>query len=173
MIVVERTFAVAAAPAPVLGYLKDFANTQQWDPATQQTTRRDAGPLVPGSSWHHVCKIFGITTELTYTLITADDGRLVFHGRNEGATCTDTVLLCPADTGTEVTYRIELELHGLAKLATPVLKIEFEKLGTEGVARLTTALAELTVPTRERTAELRFPSTTLNTTPTRGQEAQA
>ncbi|HEY0002944.1 MAG TPA: SRPBCC family protein [Actinoplanes sp.] len=169
----ERTLAVAAGPAAVLGYLKDFANTPHWDPAAQQTTRNDAGPVIPGSTWHHVCKIFGVTAELTYTLITADPFGLLFHGRNEGATCTDTIALRPAGPGTEVTYRVELELHGLAKLATPVLKIEFEKLGTESVARLTTALNELVAPTPGRSAELHFPSTTLNTTPTRSQEAQA
>jgi carbon monoxide dehydrogenase subunit G len=173
MIVVERTLAVSAGPALVLGYLKDFANTQQWDPTAQRTTRNDAGPLAPGSTWHHACKIFGITAELTYTLITADPGRLVFHGRNEGATCTDTVLVRPTGSGTEVAYRVELELHGLAKLTTPFLKIEFEKLGTESVTRLTTALNELVTPAAERTTELHFPGNALNTAPIRGQEAQA
>jgi carbon monoxide dehydrogenase subunit G len=153
MIVVERTFTVAAAPAPVLGYLADFANTPQWDPAACSTTRRDAGPPAPGSSWHHVCKVFGVTAELTYTLVTREPGRLVFHGRNEGATCVDSVWLRACGGGTEVTFRVELEMHGLAKLATPVLKVEFEKLGAEGFARLRTVLDTLAPP---RTAEVRF-----------------
>jgi len=153
MIVVERTFTVSAAPDQVLEYLTDFAHTPQWDPAAQHTTRIDDGPPAPGSTWHHVCKIFGVTAELTCTLITAEPGRLVFHGRNEGATCIDSVWLRPAGAGTEVTYRVELEMHGLAKLATPVLKIEFEKLGTESVARLTSVLEALAAP---RTAEVHF-----------------
>jgi hypothetical protein len=45
-----------------------------------------------------------------------------------------------------VTYRVELEMHGLAKLATPVLKIEFEKLGTESAAGLRQALNRLSAP---------------------------
>jgi carbon monoxide dehydrogenase subunit G len=155
MIVVERTFTVAAAPAVVLGYLSDFAHTQEWDPAAQQTVRAGSGPIRPGTSWHQICKIFGITTELIYTLAAADDRRLVFHGRNEGATCTDTIVVQPTGRGSEVTYRVEAEMHGLAKLATPVLKIEFEKLGTASVAALTTALDGLVSP---RTTELRFPA---------------
>jgi hypothetical protein len=153
MIVVERTFTVAAAPEPVHGYLTDFANTPQWDRAACRTTRHDPGPPAPGSTWHHVCKLFGVTAELTYTLITMEPDRLVFHGRNEGATCLDTVWLRPCGGGTEVTYRVELEVHGLAKLATPVLKIECEKLGTEGVARLTAVLDGLAAP---RAAEVHF-----------------
>ena len=147
MIVVERTFTVAATPAAALSYLTDFANTQEWDRAAQRTVRNDAGPLVPGATWRQVCRIFGITAELTYTLVEAAAGRLVFHGRNEGATCTDTVTVRPAAGGAEVTYRVELEMHGLAKLATPVMKIEFEKLGTESAARLSQALSRLSAPT--------------------------
>ena len=90
MIVVERTFTVPAIPAAALGYLADFANTQEWDRAAQHTARIDAGPLVPGARWRQLRRIFGVTAELTYTLVEVAPGRLVFHGRNEGATCTET-----------------------------------------------------------------------------------
>jgi carbon monoxide dehydrogenase subunit G len=153
MIVVERTFTVTVAPGPVLRHLTDFANAPQWYPAACSTTRHDAGPPAPGSSWHHVCKIFGVTAELTYTLIAMEPDRLIFHGRNEGTSCLDTVWLRPHGSGTEVTYRVELEVHGLAKLATPVLRTEFEKLGDAGVARLTAALDGLAPP---RAAEVQF-----------------
>jgi carbon monoxide dehydrogenase subunit G len=134
MIVVERTFTVTAAPGAVLGYLQDFANAQEWDPSATHTSRVGAG------HWRHVRKLYGVTTELTYTLITAEPGRLVFHGRSENATCVETVVLHPLPGGTEVTYRIDLELHGLAKLATPILRGEFEKLATAGAAAVTAAL---------------------------------
>ncbi|MGX6601873.1 SRPBCC family protein [Micromonosporaceae bacterium Da 78-11] len=142
----ERTFIVTATPGAVLDYLKDFAHTQEWDPVTQRASRHDAGPLAPGATWHSVCRIFGITAELTWTLVAAEPHRLVFSGRNEGATCTDTIMLRPIVGGTEVTYHVDLEMHGLAKLATPVIKIEFEKLGTAGAAGLTKVLNGLTAP---------------------------
>jgi carbon monoxide dehydrogenase subunit G len=147
MIVVERTFTVSAAPGPVLAYLKDFGNAVHWDPAAQAITRADAGPLAPGANWHHVRKIMGVTAELTYTLIEATADRLVLHGRSEGATSLDTVTVRPVPEGTEVHYRVELEMHGLAKLATPVIKVEFEKLGTESAAGLRQALDRLAPPT--------------------------
>ncbi len=156
MIVVERTFAVTAAPEPVLDYLSDLTHTQQWDPAVERATRRDPGPIVPGAGWRQVRKVFGITVELTYTLITKAPGRLVLHGRNEGATCVDTIWLRGAGAGTAVTYRVELELHGLAKLAVPILQPEFEKQGTASAAGLTAALDQLAAP---RTTEIAFPET--------------
>lgn len=140
MIVVERMFAVTAAPGAVLAYLRDFANAQEWDPSGVRTSRLGTGPIVPGAHWRHVRKLLGVTAELTYTLMAAEPGLLVFHGRNEGATCIDTVRLAALPRGTEVTYRVEVEMHGLAKLATPVLRAEVEKLATASVARASAAI---------------------------------
>ncbi|MFC3741508.1 SRPBCC family protein [Paractinoplanes deccanensis] len=150
----ERTLAVTAASGPVLGYLTDFGNTAAWDPAVQRSTRQDSGPIRPGASWLQVCKILGITTEMVYTLVSAEAGRLLFHGRNEGATCTDSVAVRPLAAGAEVTYRVELEMHGLAKLATPLMRVEFEKFGTASAVALTSALNGLAAM---RTTEVQFP----------------
>ncbi|MFF5082444.1 SRPBCC family protein [Actinoplanes sp. NPDC000266] len=166
MIVVERTLAVTAAAGPVLGYLTDFGNTAAWDPAVQRTARQDAGPIRPGASWLQVCRILGLTTEMVYTLVATEPGRLLFHGRNEGATCTDAVTVRPLAAGAEVTYRVELEMHGLAKLATPLMRVEFEKFGTASAVALTGALNALA---GMRTAEVQFPpapSTVLGELPT-------
>jgi carbon monoxide dehydrogenase subunit G len=140
MTIVSRTFAVSAAPDTVLEYLQDFGNTEEWDPATQRTTRIDAGPIGVGSSWHSASKILGVTAELTYTLTAVESDKLVFLGRNEGATATGTITVRPVGGGSEVTYHVDLEVHGLAKLMTPVMRIEFEKLGNETAARLTDVL---------------------------------
>ena len=85
-----------------------------------------------------------MTIELTYCLAAAESDKLVFIARNEGAALTDTITVRPVDAGTEVTYHVDLEMHGLAKLATPVLRIEFEKLGDEVATRLTGVLNHLT-----------------------------
>jgi carbon monoxide dehydrogenase subunit G len=140
---VMRTFAVAAAPGAVLDYLKDFGNTVEWHPATRRTTRHDTGPVAVGSTWHHVLKVLGLTTELTYTLAELGPDRLVFVGGNEGATSVGTITVRPVPGGSEVTYHLDLEVHGLAKLVTPVMKIEFEKLGDETASRLTETLNRL------------------------------
>lgn len=142
-IVVVREFEVPAAPAAVLDYLKDFGHTEQWDPGTRRTTRAGTGPITVGTSWHHESKILGVTSRLTWTLCELTAGRLVFIGRNEGATSTGTITVRPVEGGSHVTCHLDLEMHGLAKLATPVMRIEFGKLGNETVARLTEVLGEL------------------------------
>jgi len=124
MTIVMRTFTVRAPAAAVLEYFQDFGNARQWEPAAR-------------------ARILGVTTELTYTLAAVERDRLVFIGRNEGATSTDTITVRPVEAGTEVTYHVDLEMHGLAKLATRVLRTEFDRLATETVARLTVALNRL------------------------------
>jgi len=143
MITVSRTFAVPAAPAAVLDYLKDFGNAVEWDPGTQSCTRTDSGPIEVGAQWHNVSKILGVTAELTYTLEKLEPDTIVLVGRNEKSTSTDTITVRPAGDGTELTYRAELEMHGLAKLATPVMKLEFEKLAGQTEKQLTEVLTGL------------------------------
>ena len=145
-IVVARTFVVTAPADVVLDHLRDFGNTGQWYPATRRTTRLGDGPIGVGSSWHHEARVLGVRAELTYTLAAAADDHLVFVGRSEGATSTGTVLVRPVEGGTQVTYHVDLEMHGLAKLATPVLRAEAEKLATETARRLTGVLNRLTSP---------------------------
>jgi hypothetical protein len=142
-IVVARTFTVSAPAPAVLDYLADFGHTGEWDPVTRRTTRNDAGPIVVGSSWHNESRVLGVSTALTYTLCEAASDKLVFIGRNEGATSTDTITVRPVEEGAELTYHVDLEMHGVAKLATPFMKIELEKLGSETVARLTEVLNRL------------------------------
>jgi len=138
MITISRTFTVAAPVAVVLAYLRDLGNTAEWD--GRRTTRVGAGPVAVGASWLGESRILGVRTELTYTLVEADGDRLVFHGRSEGAGSTETVTVRPVRDGSELTYRVDLEVHGLAKLATPVLRMELEKLGTASAGRLAAVL---------------------------------
>jgi carbon monoxide dehydrogenase subunit G len=137
MTTVTRAFTVTPPPATVLDYLKDFSHAPQWDPGTQSCTRNGSGPIVPGSTWHNVSHIAGVTTELTYTLTTMTDEVLVLVGTNDTATSTDTITVVPRGTGSEITYQAEIEMHGAAKLATPAVKLAFEKIGNDTVKQMT------------------------------------
>ncbi len=144
MTTVERTFSVNPAPNVVIDYLKDFGHATEWDPGTQSCERVDLGPVSVGATWHNESKILGIGTELTYTLEQLADDKIVLVGKNDTATSIDTISVRPAGAGSEVTYHVDLEMHGAAKLATPVVKLEFEKLGRDTEKQLTEVLNKLT-----------------------------
>ncbi len=144
MATVTRTFDVRPEPAVVLDYLKDFGHAEEWDPGTESCTREDSGPVAVGSRWHNVSKIAGVSTELTYTLEPLPDDRVVLVGRNDSATSTDTITVVPADGGgSRVTYEAVIEMQGAAKLADPVMKVVFEKIGSDTEDDMTTALNRL------------------------------
>jgi carbon monoxide dehydrogenase subunit G len=143
MTTVSRTFTVTPPPSVVIGYLQDFSHAEEWDPGTERCTRDDSGPVAVGSTWHNVSKIAGVSTELTYELTELTDERIVFVGRNDTATSTDTITVLPHEGGSEVTYEAVIEMKGAAKLAAPVIKLVFEKIGSDTEEDLTVVLNRL------------------------------
>ncbi len=145
MTTVSRTFDVRPQPSVVLAYLKDFSNAEDWDPGTESCTRSDSGPVQVGSTWHNVSKIAGVTTELDYTLEQLTDDTIVLVGRNDSATSTDTITVVPNPdgAGSRVTYEANIEMKGAAKLADPIMKIVFEKIGSDTEDDMTTVLDRL------------------------------
>ena len=145
MTTVSRTFDVRPDPAVIIDYLKDFSNAEEWDPGTVSCTRNDAGPVAVGSTWHNTSKIAGVSTELTYTLEQLTDDTIVLVGRNDTATSTDTITVVPSPdgSGSRITYEANIEMKGAAKLADPVMKIVFEKIGSDTEDDMTTVLNRL------------------------------
>ena len=141
----SRTFDVRPEPDLVVDYLKDFSNAEDWDPGTESCVRTDTGPLGVGSTWHNTSKIAGITTELDYTLQTLTRDTIVLVGRNDTATSTDTITVVanPDGTGSRITYEAVIELSGAAKVADPIMKIVFEKIGSNTEDDMTTVLNRL------------------------------
>ena len=142
---VSRTFSVEPDPSTVLAYLKDFTNAEEWDPGTEKCTRNESGEIGVGSTFHNVSKIAGVSTELTYTLEKLTGDTIVLVGRNETATSTDTITVKrgPDGQGSEIVYDADIEMKGAAKLAAPITKLVFEKIGSDTVDDMTTALNRL------------------------------
>ncbi|MGZ3144159.1 SRPBCC family protein [Lentzea chajnantorensis] len=142
---VERTFTVAASPENVVGYLRDFARTEQWDPGTVTCARLDDGPVAVGSRWRNVSTFLGRRTELVYELTRDDPDRLRFEGRNGTATTVDDISVTAGGTPgtTKVGYHVHVELTGLAKLGAPVAKLALEKLGSDTERSLIRVLGDV------------------------------
>ncbi|MFJ4670382.1 SRPBCC family protein [Kitasatospora purpeofusca] len=140
MVRVLRTVTLDRAADEVLRYLADFGNTEQWDPGTVRCDRLDAGPVAEGSTWRNISRFRGRETELLYRLERLAPDRLVFVGRNRTVTATDDITVLAAGAGAVLTYRAELRLNGLARLAAPLLRREFELLADAVAARLPVVL---------------------------------
>ncbi len=138
----SRTFTVKPSPDVVVDYLADFTHAEEWDPGTVSCTRLDDGPIRVGSRFHNESKIAGVSTELTYELVTLDADKVVLRGENDSATSTDTISVVelPRGAGSEITYEAVIEAKGLGKLAEPLMKLVFERIGSETEEKMTEVL---------------------------------
>ena len=142
MVDVTRTFTVATPPEAVLDYLRDFSRATEWDPGTISCERIGDGPIAVGARWHNVSKVAGVQTELTYELTELEPAKLVFVGKNDTATSVDDITLTPGEQPgtTSLTYHATIEFNGAAKLAAPIAKVVFEKVGNDTEESLTKIL---------------------------------
>ena len=136
-----RTLTVTKSPDEVFRYLQDFTTTEEWDPATIRTTRvyGDGGV---GTRYDNVSKFLGRETQLTYVVEQVErPRRLRLRGENDTVLAHDTITLTPTTTGgTELTYRAEFDLKGVARLAAPLLAPAFKRLGDRSERALRAAL---------------------------------
>lgn len=144
MIRVTRTFTVDKPIDVVVGYLADFSNAVDWDPGTQSCERQDTGPVQVGSTWRNVSKFLGRETVLNYRLEALQPGHITLVGSNKTATSTDDITIRDASpSGSEITYRARIELHGLARLGEPVVKAAMERMGDATATHIQQAVAVL------------------------------
>ncbi|WP_030900560.1 SRPBCC family protein [Streptomyces sp. NRRL F-5126] len=129
MVHVVRRVDVARPLPAVVAYLADFAHAVEWDPGTRECLRIGEGPVHEGALWRNVSEFRGRSTTLTYRLDRMESDRLTFVGTNDTATSTDDLTFRERGGRTEITYEATIVFNGLAKLAGPFLRREFERLG--------------------------------------------
>jgi carbon monoxide dehydrogenase subunit G len=149
VVTVSRTFPVDKPVDVVIDYLKDFSHAVEWDPGTQSCERVGTdslpidAPITVGTTWRNISKVLGRSTELSYRLEVLEAGHLTLVGTNKTATSTDDITVVAAGSGSVVTYRAQIVFHGLARLSEPLMKLEFERLGTLTRKQIAAAIAAL------------------------------
>ena len=141
---IERSVITEASPQTVFDYLADFTTTTEWDPGTVETTRTRGDGGV-GTEYHNVSRFLGRTTELTYRVEEYLPGsRIGLRGENATVVAHDTITVrADGPNQTRVNYRAEFAFKGLARLAAPLLKPAFHKLGDDAERGLSDALGQL------------------------------
>jgi len=140
----KRTLVTRTAPEAVFAFLVDFRNAERWDPGTV-TCELVEGDTGVGSTYRNVSSFFGRSMEITYTTVDRDEGRRVhFKGENDGFTGLDRLSLTASGGGTAVTYDVEYEFHGIARLAYPLAAAYLPVLAGKTMKQLGATLDGLT-----------------------------
>ncbi len=129
--------------ADLFAYLSDFSTTQEWDPGVAQAERLDDGPVAVGSRFRIVADFMGRKTPLTYEVTAIDAPRsITLLGENTTVISLDTMTFEPAaGGGSRLTYDADLKLKGPLRLADPVLRLVFNRIGDRAVDGLRETLA--------------------------------
>ncbi|MFD5549486.1 SRPBCC family protein [Streptomyces goshikiensis] len=144
MITVQRDILVGLPIDDLVAYLEDFSRTEEWDPGTVRCVQVGEGPVQQGTEWRNTSRFRGRTSDLRYRLASREPARLLFVGENKTVTATDDLTFrARSATTTLLTYTASLRFKGVARLAAPFLRPEFERLADEVAATLPSAATTL------------------------------
>jgi len=129
-------------PQEAFAYLSDFSTSAEWDPGVVEAERVGAATAGEGTEFRLVTEFLGRKTPLTYRVIEHDPPSAVtFLGENATVVSHDRITLETTATGTWVTYDADLRLKGLLKVADPLLRLAFNRVGDRALAGLREVLA--------------------------------
>jgi len=129
----------------VFAYLSDCSTTQEWDPGVVEAERLNDGAVGEGTEFRLVAEFLGRKTALTYRIVEYDPPRAVtFRGENATVISDDRITFEAVDEGTRITYDADLALKGPLRIADPLLRLAFNRVGDRALAGLRNKLA----PTR-------------------------
>jgi carbon monoxide dehydrogenase subunit G len=128
----------ARAPQDVFAYMADLRNFAEWDPGVKKVVQVEGDGGSPSSS-------FDVTvsgTTLRYVTKEYHEPRnLLVVAESATLVSTDRVTVEAVDGGSVVTYDADLRLKGVLRIADPLLKLAFGRIGDRAAAGLRTALA--------------------------------
>jgi hypothetical protein len=126
-------------------YLANFTSVAEWDPGVTAATRLDDGPLAVGSRFRVVVKTGPRATPLVYKVRELEPGRRIrLVAESSTLRSDDVITVTPAGDGSAtVVYEADLQLRGVAVVASPLLGLVFDRIGDRAAEGLRRALEEL------------------------------
>jgi carbon monoxide dehydrogenase subunit G len=130
-------------PEEMFAYLSDFSTTAEWDPGVIEAERLGDPPVREGTEFRLLASFLGRQTPLTYRIVEYNPpGAVTFRGESSTVVSLDRITFEPSNGGTRITYDADLALKGALKLADPLLRVAFKRVGARALAGLRGTLEE-------------------------------
>lgn len=137
-------------PAEAFAYMADLRNFAEWDPGVRSVAQVEGHGGGPNAVFDVAVAVPGGTATLRYVTELYDATRRVrVEARSRLLTSIDTIDVAPDDaagSGSIVTYDADLRLNCVLRLADPLLRRAFGRIGDRAAAGLTAALDGAPVP---------------------------
>ena len=131
------------SPVEMFAYLSDFSTTAEWDPGVIEAERLGEEPVREGTEFRLLASFLGRKTPLTYRIVEYHPPSAVtFRGESPTVVSLDRITFEPSNGGTRITYDADLALKGARKLADPLLRVAFKRVGARALAGLRSTLEE-------------------------------
>ena len=121
--------------------MADLRNFAEWDPGVTAVEQVEGVGAVEDGVFDVTVK--GVAKDLVLHYHTTEfepSTRVVARAESKLLTSLDTITIAPNDDGSIVTYDAELTLNGPLKLADPVVKLMFGRIGDRAATGLIKAL---------------------------------
>lgn len=115
----------------LFAYLADFSNAAEWDPGVSAAERLGGdGAVAAGEEFRVMVRAVRGETPLTYRVTAIDPpASVTFRAENALLVSLDTITFAEHGDGTRVRYDADLRLKGPLRLADPLLRIAFSRIG--------------------------------------------
>ena len=121
----------------VFAYLSDFSTAAEWDPGVVEAERLNGAAIGEGAQFRLVAEFLGRRTALTYRIVQYDPPHAVaFLGENATVISLDRLTFKTIPGGTRVAYDADLRLKGPLRIADPLLKLAFNRVGDRALGGL-------------------------------------
>jgi len=129
-------------PERAFGYMSNLENFDEWDPGTTSSQRVVGSAPGLGTAYDLVIRTAGRNMTLRYETIEFDAPRRITARADTKTLQSLDIITVEAtpDGGSIVRYDANISLKGLAKLATPLLALGFQRIGDHAAAGLRRAL---------------------------------
>jgi carbon monoxide dehydrogenase subunit G len=118
------------SPSEAFAYMAAFENVAQWDPGVLEAQRLTDGPVHLGTEFRVLTQTGKRRIPLTYRVSEFEEGsRLVLAAATSTLRSVDEVRVVAKDEGSTVTYRANLSLRGVLRVANPFLGSTLKKIG--------------------------------------------
>lgn len=110
----ERTF----------DYLADFRGVAEWDPSITSSELQSGRAGEKGATYDVTLRAGGREMTIPYTAVeVVRPTRIRMRGETDSIVSLDTITVSESNGQVQVTYRAELELKGVRKLADPLAEL--------------------------------------------------
>lgn len=120
-------------------YMADLRHFADWDPGVSSSVKAEDGPIGEGAAFD--VKANGI--DLRYVLVDFDrPRRVVAEANTDRLRSYDIIEVKPTEGGSIVTYDATLDLKGIFALASPIMALMFNRIGSKADAGLQRVLPD-------------------------------